>query len=140
MKFIATTSNKVESIKVTSGQLIFSRDDRVIYLDSDLGRTSFQQIITLVSEQQRLNLTAPLEGFYFVKETCLLWNYIDGAWVRISDEPETYAYDSKEKFPSNGKKGKIYIDTTNAKMYLWNELNSDYVEANTLNWENMASL
>ena len=49
-------------------------------------------------------------------------------------------YDSKEKFPSNGKKGKIYIDTTNAKMYLWNELNSDYVEANTLNWENMASL
>ena len=48
MKFIATTSNKVESIKVASGQLIFSRDDRVIYLDSDLGRTSFQQIITLV--------------------------------------------------------------------------------------------
>ena len=72
MKFIATTSNKVESIKVTSGQLIFSRDDRVIYLDSDLGRTSFQQIITLIDDDQRLAIQFPLQGYYFVKSTKIL--------------------------------------------------------------------
>ena len=52
MKFIATTSDKLDQIPVKQGQLIFSRDDRVVYLDSDK-RTSFQQIITLVDEEQR---------------------------------------------------------------------------------------
>lgn len=140
MKFIATTSDKVNSIKITSGQLIFSRDDRVMYLDSDIGRTSFQQIITLINDQQRLNLTTPLEGFYFVKETCSLWSYMGGAWACISSESSTYSYDSKDDFPTNGKKEKIYIDTTKNKMYLWNETELDYVEANTPNWEDIVSL
>lgn len=140
MKFIATTSDKINSIEITSGQLIFSRDDRVIYLDSDTGRTSFQQIITLINDQQRLNLTTPLEGFYFVKETCSLWSYMGGVWTCISSEPGTYSYNSKDNFPTSGKKGKIYIDTTKNKMYLWNEIELNYIEANAPNWENIASL
>ena len=62
MKFIATTSDKISSIDVVSGQLLFSRDDRVIYLDTDK-RTSFQQIITVVDEDTRLNLISPVSQF-----------------------------------------------------------------------------
>ena len=62
MKFIATTSDKISGIAVQSGQLIFSRDDRVIYLDTDV-RTSFQQIITVVNEETRQNLVNPVFGF-----------------------------------------------------------------------------
>lgn len=71
MKFIATTSDKIDSIPVVSGQLIFSRDDRVIYLDTDV-RTSFQQIITLIDDDQRLAIQFPLQGYYFVKSTKIL--------------------------------------------------------------------
>lgn len=71
MKFIATTSDKIDNIPVVSGQLIFSRDDRVIYLDTDV-RTSFQQIITLIDDDQRLAIQFPLQGYYFVKSTKIL--------------------------------------------------------------------
>lgn len=72
MKYIATTSAKVKDIPVVKGQLIFSRDTRVIYLDSD-ERTSFEQIMVLATEQLRESLISPVEGFYFVEETNVLW-------------------------------------------------------------------
>ena len=34
MKFIATTSEKIKDINFVPGQMIFSQDDRVIYLDT----------------------------------------------------------------------------------------------------------
>lgn len=74
MKFIATTSDKMESINVVSGQLIFSRDDRIIYLDTDV-RTSFQQIITVAKEETLEKLTSPVQGFYFVEDTTTLWRF-----------------------------------------------------------------
>ena len=84
MKFIATTSNKMSTITVKSGQLIFSRDDRVIYLDSDIGRTKFDTIITLVTEQQRKALVNQIEGYYFVEETSIFWRYSNVSLIHIS--------------------------------------------------------
>ena len=81
MKFIATTSEKISSIPIISGQLIFSRDDRIIYLDSDV-RTSFQQIITVDKDKTRLELVNPIQGFYFINETKVLWNYNGIEWYK----------------------------------------------------------
>ena len=50
MKFIVTNKNKLDSISIVSGQLIFARDERVIYLDSDV-RTPFTQMIYLATEE-----------------------------------------------------------------------------------------
>lgn len=72
MKFIATNSNKVQDIEVSNGQIIFSRDDRVIYLDSENNRTSFQQIMTLTDDSVRNELAFPMKGFYFIEETKVL--------------------------------------------------------------------
>lgn len=117
MKFIATTSDKINDIQVQSGQLIFSRDDRVIYLDTDV-RTSFQQIITLVSEEVRQNMTSPVQGFYFIKDKKTLWNYDGSVWSQLSGEPkENLVFGDYATFPEIGEEGVLYIDKT--KFYQW---------------------
>jgi uncharacterized membrane protein len=67
MHFIATTSDKLESIAIVAGQLIFCLDTRVIYLDTDK-RTSYQAIINVVDEETRQAIESPLEGYYYVRK------------------------------------------------------------------------
>ena len=67
IKYIATTSDKLKQIPFQAGQIIFSRDDRVIYLDSDK-RTAFRQISFLDYESERKKLVSPInQSFYFVE-------------------------------------------------------------------------
>lgn len=137
MKFIATTSDKVSSIAVKSGQLIFSRDDRVIYLDSDT-RTSFQQIITVLDDNTRLSLPFPVEGFYFVESTAILWYYKDSTWTQITNSPkESVIFLDRVNFPSKGKENVLYVDESN--IYQWKDSQNDYImigggSAGTLEW------
>ena len=137
MRFIATTSDKINSIPVVSGQMIFSKDDRVIYLDSN-ERTSFQQIAILVTESQRQNLTDPIPGFYFVKETKMLWNFDDNTWIPISGggaiEPQIIFGDT-ESLPEQGVENKLYIDKKH--IYQWDSSINQYVLMNVMQWDNM---
>jgi hypothetical protein len=68
MKFIATTSDKLEKIGLKPGQLIFTTDDRVIYLDTDVKRTTYAAIMTIVDENTRQSLSSPIDGFYYVRK------------------------------------------------------------------------
>lgn len=133
MKFIATTSDKLDSISIVSGQLIFSRDERVIYLDTDV-RTSFQQIITVASEEVRQGLTSPVQGFYFVKGSKILWNYENGVWTQITEQPkESLVFASYEEFPEIGEEKVLYCDKD--KIYQWDNESQSYIEMGSLNWE-----
>lgn len=118
VKFIATTSDKLSSINVKMGQLIFSMDERAIYLDTDV-RTSFKQIITLAKEQLRQNLTSPVTGFYFIKDTKVLWNYESGVWTQISGgtPQEKLYFMSRENFPAQGEEEVLYVDKD--AIYQW---------------------
>lgn len=111
MKYIVTNRNKLDSIEVASGQLIFVRDDRVIYLDSDV-RTPFTQMIYLTTEEQRQNLKSALKGFYFVEETSILWFFTPGkGWEQITSSPdERLVFDNYADFPIIGKAGVLYCD------------------------------
>lgn len=136
MKFIATTSDKMNSIAVQSGQLIFSRDDRVIYLDTDV-RTSFQQIITVVNEETRQKLTAPVSGFYFIKDTKMLWNYEGGQWLQITEPPkENLVFADYKDFPAIGEEQVLYVDKE--KIYQWNASSKTYVEMGALAWDTIS--
>lgn len=138
MKFIATTSAKINDIQVQSGQLIFSRDDRVIYLDTDV-RTSFQQIITLVSEEVRQSMASPVQGFYFVKDKKTLWNYDSSVWSQLSAEPkENIVFGDRAEFPEIGEEGVLYIDKT--KFYQWDEDTQVYyaMSDNVMEWETIS--
>lgn len=135
MRFIATTSDKVNDIAISSGQLIFSRNDRVIYLDTDV-RTSFQQIITVVNEETRQNMPYPVTGFYFIKDTKALWSY-DGEWDQISGgaPKECLIFADYANFPVPGEPGILYIDKN--KMYQWEATSNAYLEigSSTIKWE-----
>lgn len=125
MKFIATTSDKMQDIQVVSGQLIFSRDDRVIYLDTD-ERTSFQQILSISTEEERANLAYPVSGFYFIEDTKTLWKYAGGRWEQITEPPkENMVFLAKEDFPTIGKEEVLYIDKD--AIYQWNDSVQEYI-------------
>lgn len=133
MKFIATTSDKIKDIAVISGQLIFSRDDRVIYLDTN-ERTSFQQIITLLDEEQRLGIVAPVSGYYFIKETKILWLYDNNEWIQITETPEKEVIYGQ--LPDEGKENVIYMNEQ--KIYRWSDESKSYIEMGIPSWENIS--
>lgn len=133
MRFIATTSDKMNSIDIESGQLIFSRDDRVIYLDTDV-RTSFQQIITVVNEQTRQELISPVSGFYFIEDTKTLWRYNNSIWEQLTEPPkENLVFTERENFPVQGQEEVLYVDKDT--IYTWDANNNVYTEVGALNWE-----
>lgn len=133
MKFIATTQEKLKDIAVVSGQLIFSRDNRVIYLDTDV-RTSFEQIITVANDKVRQSLTSPVQGFYFVKETKILWRYEAQTWEQITESPkENLVFATYEEFPEIGEEQVLYCDKTT--IYQWDNESQSYIEMGSLSWE-----
>lgn len=135
MKYIATTSDKINTIDIISGQLIFSRDDRVIYLDSDIGRTCFQQIMSVATEFLREHLVDPVQGFYFVKESKMLYNYDEeGNWILISQEPENLFFESEENFPTIGNINKLYIEKQKNKIFRWDMDKNVYTEMSAQTW------
>lgn len=140
VKFIATTSDKLSSINIKAGQIIFSMDERAIYLDTDV-RTSFQQIITLVREEIRQNLTSPIKGFYFVKDTKVLWHYEDGVWTQVSGgtPQEKLYFLSRENFPAQGEEEVLYVDKD--AIYQWDSETSSYIMMGgdaKLTWESIS--
>ena len=136
MRFIATTSDKMDDIDIVSGQLIFSRDDRVIYLDTDV-RTSFQQIITVVNEQTRQELVSPVNGFYFIEDTKTLWRYNNSQWQQVTEPPkENLVFAEKNNFPIKGQENILYVDKNT--IYTWDSENNVYIEVGALIWESIS--
>ena len=71
MKFIATTSDKLSTIAITAGQLIFCSDTRVIYLDTNV-RTSYQAVINVYDDATRRAIENPIEGYYYTRQENVL--------------------------------------------------------------------
>ena len=137
MKFIATTSNKISTIEKVAGQLIFSRDNRVIYLDTDSNtRTAYYTIITLTTEAHRDSLVSPVAGFYFVAETAILWYYDNSeGWEQLTNTPDNRIlfYSSISEFPAQGKEGILYNTLDN--IYKWSSLQNTYIKIGSEIWE-----
>ena len=130
MKFIATTSDKMSGIPLLSGQLIFSRDDRVIYLDSDQ-RTAFTTFIIIDTEAERKNLVSPISAFYFVEETAILWRY-DKKWKALNEPPkERLIFADAEGKPETGEENILYVE--GKKLYRWD--GEKYIVIGVQEWE-----
>lgn len=130
MKFFATTSTKVDSIPFATNQIIFSTDDRVIYLDGR-ERVKFDTIITLVYENQRE--TAFLNGYYFVEETSVFWRLHDSEWTQITNPPdENIIFTDEDALPTVGKEKTLYV--TEQDIYQWRD--NDYIAmgGNGMTW------
>lgn len=118
-KFINTSSARLPELPIVKGQIIFSKDERTIYVDTDVDvRTPFRQIFELDTELARTSLSIPLKGFYFVKETLVLWRY-DDKWTPITVSPkQQIVFDKKANFPDVGDENTLYIDGIQMYRYL----------------------
>ena len=123
MKFIATTKDKLDTLSIKAGQLIFVQDERAIYLDTDK-RTSYQAIINVIDDDHRLNLVSPVSGFYYVQATSVLWSFFDGTWKQLTGSDSSIVFADKENFPEIGNDKVLYVDGT--LMYRWNIDTSTY--------------
>ena len=117
IKFYSTTSEKLNTIEVNAGNLIFVKDERTIYLDTDV-RTAYQQIICLANDIQRTSLSNPIKGFYFIEDTCILWRY-DNGWYQLTSTPQDQIiFAPRSSFPAEGRENALYIDGTSMYRYI----------------------
>ena len=86
LKAISTVDSKLASLEQKDGQLIFCKDTRKILLDLNGIRTVYEQITTINTDSQRTEILAPVDGFYFVLDTHILWRY-SAEWIQITSQP-----------------------------------------------------
>ena len=127
LKAISTVDSKLSTLEQKDGQLIFCKDTRRILLDFNGVRTAYEQITTINTESQRTEMLAPVEAFYFVLDTHILWRYEDG-WIQITTQPAEIVYlsDTYLDFPSVGNAHQIYIDTGDNAIYRWDGTETKY--------------
>ena len=122
---IATTSSRIRQLPIKDGQLIFIQDLGRIALDFKSQRVFYNQIVELDTEADRQALENPLNGYYFIIENACLWNYKDG-WVQITEKPQEVLFIGTE-LPELGQQGKIYVDTDDREISIWDEETDSYV-------------
>lgn len=88
LKVVSTVESKLPTLPLEDGQLIFVYDKKKIILDNRGVRTVYEQIQTIETEEQRNDLLAPIDSFYFVIETSILWRYTNGHWNQITTSPQ----------------------------------------------------
>lgn len=128
VKFYQTTSDKLASIEHEVGNLIFCKDVRKIYMDDSEGRTAYEQIMILATDEERTTrLRTLVSGFYFVLETNILWRLDDLTWIAITEKPsEQIVYGTLETFPRPGSELTLY--RTAKSLYHWDPDISEYVD------------
>ena len=125
MSLIATTSSRIRDLVIKDGQLIFIQDLGRIAFDFKGQRVFYNQIVELNTEAERLALESPLDGYYFVIDEACLWFYRNG-WIQITEKPKDIVFIGVE-LPELGQANKIYIDTDDREISVWDEETNSYI-------------
>ena len=125
LKVIATSSSRIRDLVIRDNQLIFIRDLGRIAFDSKGKRVFYNQIVELETEADRLALVNPIGGYYFVIDSACLWFYKDG-WTQITEKPDEVLFIDVE-LPQLGQQGKLYIDTDDKEISVWDEETDTYI-------------
>lgn len=125
MSLIATTSSRIRDLIIKDGQLIFIQDLGRIAFDFKGKRVFYNQIVELNTEAERLALDSPLDGYYFVIDEACLWFYRNG-WIQITEKPKDIVFIGVE-LPELGQANKIYIDTDDREISVWDEETNSYI-------------
>lgn len=120
VKYIVTTSAKLNEVPEEVGNLIFCEDTRRIALDGENGRVFYDQIMCLANDSMRTSMIRNLvDGFYFVMETDVLWRLENLSWHQITEKPSSQiVYGTLNSFPRPGIESCLYMTATN--LYHWN--------------------
>lgn len=124
---IATTASRVKDLIIKNGQIIFIQDKGRIAFDFKDKRVFYNQITELDTEYERLNLSSPLNGYYFIIETACLWLYRDSEWIQINSTPKEVIFIGVE-LPELGqaKTGTLYVNKAEKEISIWDEEKQNY--------------
>lgn len=125
LRVIATSSSRIKDLVIKDGQLIFVQDLGRIAFDFKGKRVFYNQIVALPTEADRLDLESPLNGYYFVIDRAVLWQYQDG-WIQITEEPEEVLFIGVE-LPELGKARTLYVDKEEREISVWDEDTCSYI-------------
>ncbi len=125
LKVIATSSSRIRDLIIRDNQLILIRDLGRIAFDSQGKRVFYNQIVEVESEAERLALVNPISGYYFVVGSACLWHYKD-EWTQITGKPQEVLFVGVE-LPELGQEGKIYVDTDDREISVWDEETDKYI-------------
>lgn len=136
VKFYHTTQSKLAQLPVSDGNLIFVTDTKKMYLDINGNRLGYQDIQVLPTETDRTSILAPIEGFYYIEETNILWRYKEG-WKKVTpDNLSPLFFGAYEDFPPTGNSNVLYI--SDDATYKWDSLTSTYIcIANKTEWKSL---
>lgn len=136
LKVYYTTNHKLAELPVIDGQLIFTRDTNTIYLDLNGVRLAYTDIRLLPTDQDRLDTLDPVEGFYYVEETAVLWRFKE-QWIQITPSNLSPLYfGGIESFPTIGRDNTLYVadDAT----YRWDKISQSYkMVSNLTQWTSL---
>ena len=126
--FIITTKDKLSSLNVKNGQMIFVKDKGKIYYDWDNKRLAYHDIIELSTNSEREDLESPVNNkCYLVEEDHTLWQYRSDSWFKLTNEPNVVFAPSPLELPSiGGKENVLYI--ADKKLYIYNKELSSFEE------------
>ncbi len=127
LSLVATSSSRIRELVIKNGQLIFIQDLGRIAFDFNNKRVFYNQIVELDTEIERQDLVSPLNGYYFVIDTGVLWHYKDG-WTQITGAPKEIIFIGVE-LPTLGQVNKLYVNTTEGaeNISVWSEEKDAYV-------------
>ena len=128
MTVVATTSDRIKDLVIKNGQLIFCHDVGRIAFDYKGKRKFYNQIIELETEQERINLSEPVNGkYYFVIENAVFWRYFN-EWIPITKEPDEILFIGDGDFPELGQPKTLYVNKSegNEHISIWDEETDSY--------------
>lgn len=126
LKVIATSSSRIRDLVIKDGQLIFLRDLGRIAFDFKGERVFYNQIVELDTEADRLALENPLDGYYFVLSSGILYHYKNN-WTQITEKPESFLCIDIE-LPQLGQENKLYINKAEQDISVWDDETDKYVK------------
>lgn len=127
LKLVATSSSKIRSLTIQNGQLIFIQDLGRIAFDFNGKRVFYNQIVELETEAERKDLENPLDGYYFIVGTGVLWAYKSG-WIQITGKPESIEFVDVEELPKLGHENKLYVSKTEQEISVWDKETNQYIK------------
>lgn len=134
-QFFYTTDSKLKELGIVDGQIIFTSDTKTIYLDMKGKRHSYSTIQVFATDAERLAVTAPVEGYYFVEDTNVMWRY-KNMWKQVTPShlnPIVFL-DAPNQLPVVGTEGLLYC--TNGAIYNWKQSSYNMI-ANRTEWESI---
>lgn len=123
---VGTVGSKLQDLPIKEAQLIFVTDKGKIALDLNGKRKFYNEITVIETEQERVELIAPINGcFYFVLNTAVLWFYSD-SWVQITTQPSEVLFIGTE-LPELGSENKLYVDKSKRNISVWDDSVNGYI-------------